>query len=144
MALGRPPTITEEDKRVVIELVAMGCSVRAAAARIGVDEKAIRHLKQTDETFFRNLKKALSECEQEHVTNIRAAGSLQWQASAWFLERRWGKDWGRKERLEHSGPRGGPIKIEAKATAQKILDNPDVVAKLEEAERLGLDRTETR
>ncbi len=34
----------------------------------------------------------------------------QWAAAAWKLERRNSKRWGRTDKLEHSGPDGGPVK----------------------------------
>jgi hypothetical protein len=35
-----------------------------------------------------------------------------WQADAWHLERRLPDQWGRKERLEHTGMAGGPLQIQ--------------------------------
>ncbi len=41
------------------------------------------------------------------------------QAATWLAERRWAKDWNRREQVELSGPDGGPIKV---ASAIAALD----------------------
>lgn len=47
-----------------------------------------------------------------HLMNIdHAAKNGTWQASAWILERKQPRKWGRFERTEISGPEGGPIHI---------------------------------
>ena len=35
----------------------------------------------------------------------------QWQADAWYLERKHPERWALRHRLEHSGPDGGPIDV---------------------------------
>ena len=40
-----------------------------------------------------------------------AAKNGAWQASAWILERKQPKKWGRYDRTEISGPNGGAIQI---------------------------------
>lgn len=49
------------------------------------------------------------------------------QALTWIAERRWAKDWNRREQVEISGPDGGPVKV---ASAIAALD-----AELEQAAR---------
>jgi hypothetical protein len=39
----------------------------------------------------------------------KAAQEGQWQAAAWHLERKYPQRWGRRDRVEHSGPGGAPI-----------------------------------
>ena len=54
-----------------------------------------------------------------------------WTAAAWWLERRYPDEFGRKVRAEHSGPRGGPIRavtsIEVVERALPVPDEEDVV-----------------
>lgn len=64
---------------------------------------------------------------------IKRPGMMpQWAAAAWKLERRSPRRWGRLDRIEQSGPEGGPIKIEnmteeelqkERARLQRILDD---------------------
>lgn len=50
------------------------------------------------------VKEAEATAELAHVANIRSAAmSGTWQASAWWLERKMPRKWGRHDRVEHSG-----------------------------------------
>lgn len=58
--------------------------------------------------FRDSVKKAEIESKAFHLRNIRDAGLGEgnydkpaWQASAWFLERRYPEQYGRRERIEH-------------------------------------------
>lgn len=87
--------------------------------------------------FFKAVKKAEAEAEIHSIARIRSAASgqrvliaetvrvtptgeqvterkyqfapPQWQADAWFLERRKPQDWARRERHEHTGKDGGEL-----------------------------------
>ena len=80
--------------------------------------------------FVEAVKKAEAEAEVESVALIRrSAQDGQWQAAAWFLERRKPSDWGRKDRHEIGGINGEAIKHEVtkfEQAAQKIYgDNEE-------------------
>ena len=86
--------------------------------------------------FAQSLKKAQAEDEAARIARINAAGRggaviysrtvttkqgetitetrttpPQWQADAWYLERKYPERWALRARLEHSGPDGGPIDV---------------------------------
>jgi hypothetical protein len=44
----------------------------------------------------------------------------QWQAAAWKLERRFPDKYGRRERLEHVGPEGGPIEVSSETPDERV------------------------
>lgn len=50
--------------------------------------------------FFKCLKKNSSTAILRNVNIIQKAAITQWQAAAWFLERRNYRDWGRKDKQE--------------------------------------------
>jgi len=69
-----------------------------------------------DEVPFLEFLEAIEIADAEgiigHVMNIdTAAKNGAWQASAWILERKQPKKWGRSDRTEISGPDGGAIQI---------------------------------
>ncbi len=53
--------------------------------------------------FFKSVKKAASKAIMKNVDIIQKAAKDQWQAAAWYLERRDYKNWGRKEKHEIQG-----------------------------------------
>lgn len=57
--------------------------------------------------YLDEVNAAKADYEQKLISRIEEAGKLpqQWQASAWLLERKNPKDWGRKDKMdvEHSG-----------------------------------------
>lgn len=61
--------------------------------------------------FLEGIKKAEAEFIQRNMLQIQIAGQNgNWQANAWTLERLYPKLFGRKDRHEHTGDNGGPIK----------------------------------
>lgn len=55
------------------------------------------------------VEKAMSFAEVFMVAQIARAAKVQWQAAAWHLERKYPERWGRRQFLEHTGARGGPL-----------------------------------
>lgn len=81
-----------------------------------IDEGNLKYssLKMGDKRILRLLKickKGRAKAIQKALTNINRAGMdpAHWQANAWYLERVEPEFFGRKQRVEHSGPGGGPI-----------------------------------
>lgn len=61
--------------------------------------------------FIQSLKKATARHKAWHISNIRKASEKNWTASAWILERKYFKEFGRKQALEHMGKDGEDINI---------------------------------
>jgi hypothetical protein len=55
--------------------------------------------------FFEAIKRAESEAEIRNVQMIQTAAKENWQAAAWYLERKFPDRWGKKDRmsLDHNG-----------------------------------------
>ena len=95
--------------------------------------------------LFKDVERARQECKVEALTGIKRAGIgipveetrttertlpdgsverttvvirkllISWQANAWLLERQYPAEFALKQRMEVSGPEGGPIDIAARA-----------------------------
>lgn len=66
--------------------------------------------------FYLRIQEAEGACAREAIEEVRNAGrNGTWQASTWFLERRFPAEYGR-QRLEISGPDGGPIEQSMRVT----------------------------
>ena len=106
--------------------IAAGVPETTAALVNGIDDSTYFRWKAKGEpakapAFYRQfrerVKKALAEAESGCVITVRAAAAAytdaaghrhpgQWQAAAWWLERRLPDTWGKRERLEHGGVGG--------------------------------------
>lgn len=101
--------ITPSVQAKICDALRAGNTRTAAAGCAGIS-RATFYRFLTDETFKTAIEKAEDEAEAAMVDQIgKAADSGTWTAAAWWLERRRYQDWGRRDRLEHSGKDGEPI-----------------------------------
>lgn len=62
--------------------------------------------------FSRQVKSARAQAEVRAIMSVRAAFGDNWQAAAWFLERTAPDRFGRRDRINHEGPKiGGPVEV---------------------------------
>lgn len=133
---GRPTKLTAKLREAICQSLRVGNYVETAAAANGISKDTLyrwlkrgaREKQRLDKSkkarpkkaerpyvlFSDAVKKAEAIAETRDVANIGLASKDQWQASAWRLERKYPKRWGRKQQLEHVGEGGGPIKSEKK------------------------------
>lgn len=82
--------------------------------------------------------RARALAEVRALTTIQSAAlNGQWQAAGWFLERSFPEQWGRKERISHEGPNGGPVEVRTVSVDEleaKIAAAAAEAAKAREAE----------
>lgn len=117
---GRPTKLTPEVQERICDALRKGCTRRAAAAYAGISEDTLynwiargegRAKSPPREEFTRfseAVKRAESEAEKRYTEIIYRAADETWQAAAWWLERRYPKEWGRRERHEVQGSEDGP------------------------------------
>jgi hypothetical protein len=109
---GRATKLTDVVQTRLVEALSEGNTRRASCDYAGISEDSLARWLKRSADFADAIKKAESEAERKHVANIvKAADGGNWTASAWWLERRRSDDWGRRDRLEHTGAEGGPILI---------------------------------
>jgi transposase len=78
--------------------------------------------------FLQSVERAQSEAAVDLLGEIaNHARNGTWQAAAWILERKFPRQWGRFDRTEHSGPDGGPVRLDVSTEdlerkVQRILD----------------------
>lgn len=111
----------------LVELIAKGNYAKDACGYMGVSEELFYYWKKNGKNlykkyekeeikkeelteyqslllyFFQCLKKAEKAAIIEAVAVIKTAAKDQWQAAAWYLERRAYQDWGRKDKIEIKG-----------------------------------------
>jgi len=138
--MARPSKLTEDVKRRFLTSIRAGNDKKVAAAMAGISESTLYHwlelARKPDAEpefleFSESLTQAEAEAEVAAVARIQqAATNGRWQASAWWLERKYGERWGRNDKIrqEISGPNGTPLTLsieDAKKAVLAYLDEGD-------------------
>ncbi len=112
----RKSKLTSELIKEAYKMVAAGNYIKDIPPVLGIDdstwfrwlsegEKAKSGLKRE---FYETIKKAEKDAIARNVALIqRAAQEGNWQAAAWWLERKYFEDWGRKDKVDLSADKDG-------------------------------------
>jgi len=92
--MARPTKYDETRAKAILDNLRRGNTRRASAGAAGICEDTLAAWLKRYPDFSAEIKKAEWEAETAHVANIgRWAASGNWQASAWWLERKRPEDW---------------------------------------------------
>ncbi len=122
--VGRPSKLTEELTTQICDLLRDGNFVETVCDFVGINKTTIYEWIARGERgwkadveggyveFTNVVKKAMSQVEFDTLKDLRQ-GVDNWQARAWWLERRHPDKWGNrgKSTFEHQGEGGGPVVI---------------------------------
>ena len=120
--MGRPTKLSPEVQDRIIQALKAGNYVETAAEYAGIGKTTFyRWMAQGDQEsrgIYREFRDAVmrarAEAEARNVAIIQKAAPDDWRAAAWWLERAFPDRWGPRQKLEHSGPEGGPIPAEVR------------------------------
>ena|SRR6185436_4113502 len=127
MPAGRPSKLTPEVQQQFKILLEAGNFVETVCDYVGITGATFYNWMERGERgrksdvdggyveFFDMVKKSVAIVEISTLRDLRA-GPLNWQAKAWWLERRHPKKWGNRQQHQHGGPDDKPIQVEAKVT----------------------------
>lgn len=113
METGRPTKLDQNKIKEICELLSAGNYIEPSCAYAGINKVSFynwlkRGRREKEEgkktqyvEFLNAVEKALAEGELRHVNNIAKHAKTSWQASAWMLERKNHKQWGRKETIKN-------------------------------------------
>lgn len=119
---------TPAREAIIIGALQKGATRRAASAAAGISHDSLERWQKRDAAFAALVEKAELSCAVESIERIRAAGAGgalleetvttttkrdgsivvverrrysagEWTADAWFLERKYPEDWGRRDRV---------------------------------------------
>ena len=96
---GRPSKYTQELAANICRDLEVGNMRRAVAAANGIAMSTLSLWIDTMPEFSEQLRKSEAVPEYRCVIKIMM-GKPGWQAAAWWLERKWHQDWGRRERVD--------------------------------------------
>lgn len=99
----RPTKLTPEIQKTIVELLRRGNYIETAAVFAGIDKKTFYNwMKRGNEAtsgkyneFFHAVEQAMAEAEIRDVANITNAAKTNWKASAWRLQHRNPRKWGK-------------------------------------------------
>ena len=97
MATKRNTKATKTTLGIIFNAISEGLTQRDAAALAGISEDTLSLWKRRDSDFSEQIRKKQIECKRGHIQNIRKAGERSWQASAWWLERKYKEEFGRQD-----------------------------------------------
>ena len=121
--------LSNERINAALEALRMGCT-REAAAGVADVHRATFYRWMDDATVRDMVEKAEQQAEAAYTYSVQAAVPKNWQAAAWWLERRRHESYGRRDRVE--------LTLDVKGLAAKIAaeDGLDPDALHAEAERI--------
>ena len=114
--MARRTKLSEELIKEAYELVASGNYIKDVYPILGIGEVTwYRWLREGEiaksglkRQFWQSIKKAEKEAIIKNVAVIqKAAEEGNWQAAAWWLERKYFQDWGRKEKVDLAADKDG-------------------------------------
>lgn len=128
---GRPSKFTPECRNRIVSLINAGNYLDTACQAAGITYSTYREwikrgqreydrlemsprakVKESEKDyldFFEAVQKAEATAEARNLTIINKAAEKNWQAAAWFLERKAPDRWGRKDRFKGSITHEGTI-----------------------------------
>lgn len=102
------------------KLIAAGNYQKDVAKYLGIDESTWYRWLRKGETaktnnifckLYKAVKKAEAEAIARNVALIQQAAQDSWQAAAWWLERRYPEQWGKKDYMNLNADGGFTLKI---------------------------------
>lgn len=139
----RPVKLDEKRRERLLEALRAGNYMETACAYAGVGKSTFyNYLSQARDARSKEgdlteheewlvelldaVEKARADAEVRNVHLIQhAAQGGTWQAAAWFLERSMPGKWARREKVEMSGPEGGPITLAGLAELMNVSRRDD-------------------
>lgn len=122
---GRPGKLTPEIAANIIQYIKSGSSLKHAAEHTGLSERTLHNWLERGRAaedantpgkdvhflhFFRSVAVSRAQVAVKIAATIISATQKDWRAGAWWLERTFPNEWGRK-RLELTGNDDRPIRM---------------------------------
>lgn len=90
---------TPKTIEIILDSISQGLTQREAATLAGISEDTFSLWKR-DSEFSEQIRKKEIECKLSHIKNIKEASKKSWQASAWWLERKYKEEFSLKSKLD--------------------------------------------
>lgn len=84
---------------IILSAIAEGLTQREASILAGISEDTLSLWKK-DSDFSEQIRQKQIECKLWHIQNIKRASEKSWQASAWWLERKYKEEFSLKTKMD--------------------------------------------
>jgi len=98
--LARKTKATPNTIRIILDAIGEGLNQREASILAGISEDTLSLWKRQDSDFSEQIRQKEIECKLSHIRNINRASEKSWQASAWFLERKYKDEFAVKSNID--------------------------------------------
>jgi hypothetical protein len=98
--VGRPSKMTPEKVEAICTYLKQGNTRKTSAILAGIGHSTLYEWMEEFPEFADTIKRAEEEAIAHHVQTIHAFSQSNWQASAWYLERRRKEDFGKQDRVD--------------------------------------------
>ncbi|MGB4715514.1 MAG: helix-turn-helix domain-containing protein [Defluviitoga tunisiensis] len=117
--IGRKVKLTEEKIKTAVRLAEHGNTIKNIYGALGISKQTWYNWLDRGKKaksgiyrkFYEEIEAAESRAEARFVTIISKAAEEEWQAAAWWLERKYPERWGKKDRFAFEGDEGMKIVI---------------------------------
>lgn len=126
--MARPSKMSEPRVEAILKAIEHGCTREAAAGAGGIGRATLYRWIEGDETFRDEVEKAELRAEAAYTMSVAAAVPKNWQAAAWWLERRHWQRYGKHDRVDMTVDLGA---IAERVASEDGLDRDALLAEAE-------------
>ena len=120
--MGSPTKRTDANRATILRALKLGATYKLAAESADMTYETLSEWMREDAVFSAAVKKAEATRAQAAMRSIeKAAKEGQWQAAAWYLERRYPHEYGRTVQ-EHTGEQQLSITISKRSNGSSARD----------------------
>jgi transposase len=107
--IGQPPKLTPKTRKAILNAISKGASRRAAAQAAGIGKTTLMNWlhegrreggSATMVQFVAEVEQAEAQAAVAACIAVQNAWSSDWRSAAWFLERRYPQEWGRRAQVD--------------------------------------------
>lgn len=115
---------------IILNYIRDGNTIKDSCLMAGISRASLYRWLRTDKSLRIELKRAEVEGVKFHLANITKASERDWKASAWWLERKYPKQFGKPRQIEvnsitrassHEGEPTGQIDLATLEQAVSVL-----------------------
>lgn len=91
---------TPKTINIILTAIGEGLTQREASILACISEDTLSLWKRQDSDFSEQIRQKEIECKLAHIRNIKKASEKSWQASAWWLERKYKEEFSLKSKFD--------------------------------------------